>query len=78
MVIFSRVTQGINRIKQAIGNLKFQSLRLRFLLATAVLIGVLSLLYGVVAIGGYIYVFEKSTYRIMSSEGNLFVNFAHW
>ncbi|MGL5221479.1 MAG: two-component system sensor histidine kinase PhoQ, partial [Plesiomonas shigelloides] len=57
---------------------KIQSLRLRFLLATALLVGFLSLLYGVVAIGGYVYVFERNTYRLMSSEGNMFINFAHW
>lgn len=65
-------------MKRTSPRFRVQSLRLRFLLATALLVGFLSLLYGVVAIGGYVYVFERNTYRLMSSEGNMFINFAHW
>jgi len=54
------------------------SLRARFLLATAAVVLVLSLSYGMVAVVGYVASFDKNTYRVMRGESNLFFTLAQW
>ncbi|OON40657.1 sensor protein PhoQ [Izhakiella australiensis] len=54
------------------------SLRARFLLATAVIVLVLSLAYGMVAVVGYVVSFDKNGYRIMRGESNLVYSLAQW
>lgn len=54
------------------------SLRARFLLATAVVVLILSLSYGMVAVVGYVVSFDKNTYRVMRGESNLFFTLAQW
>lgn len=54
------------------------SLRARFLLATAAVVLVLSLSYGMVAVVGYVVSFDKNTYRVMRGESNLFFTLAQW
>ncbi|HKN04243.1 MAG TPA: two-component system sensor histidine kinase PhoQ [Buttiauxella sp.] len=48
------------------------SLRVRFLLATAAVVMVLSLAYGVVALVGYSISFDKTSFRLLRGESNLF------
>ncbi|BCG09848.1 two-component system sensor histidine kinase PhoQ [Buttiauxella agrestis] len=52
------------------------SLRVRFLLATAVVVMVLSLAYGVVALVGYSISVDKTSFRLLRGESNLFYTFA--
>ncbi|MRT13575.1 two-component system sensor histidine kinase PhoQ [Enterobacteriaceae bacterium RIT711] len=52
------------------------SLRVRFLLATAAVVLVLSLAYGVVALVGYNISFDKTTFRLLRGESNLFYTLA--
>ncbi|MDR3106337.1 MAG: two-component system sensor histidine kinase PhoQ [Yokenella regensburgei] len=52
------------------------SLRIRFLLATAAVVLVLSLAYGVVALVGYSVSFDKTTFRLLRGESNLFYTLA--
>lgn len=47
------------------------SLRVRFLLATAAVVLVLSLAYGLVALVGYSVSFDKTTFRLLRGESNL-------
>ena len=54
------------------------SLRLRFLLATAGVVLVLSLAYGMVALVGYSVSFDKTTFRLLRGESNLFYTLAKW
>ena len=54
------------------------SLRLRFLLATAAVVLVLSLAYGMVALIGYSVSFDKTTFRLLRGESNLFYTLAKW
>ncbi|PIJ51961.1 sensor protein PhoQ [Erwinia sp. OLTSP20] len=54
------------------------SLRARFLLATAVIVLVLSLAYGMVAVVGYVVSFDKNGYRSMRGESNLLYSLAQW
>ncbi|MDN5987532.1 MAG: two-component system sensor histidine kinase PhoQ, partial [Hafniaceae bacterium] len=54
------------------------SLRTRFLLATAAVVFMLSLAYGVVAVVGYVVSFDKTTFRLLRGESNLFFSLAHW
>lgn len=54
------------------------SLRVRYLLATSVLVFILSLAYGLVAITGYIISFDKNAYKVMRGESNLFFTLASW
>ncbi|WP_261640751.1 two-component system sensor histidine kinase PhoQ [Erwinia mallotivora] len=54
------------------------SLRARFLLATAVVVLILSLSYGMVAVVDYVVSFDKNTYRVMRGESNLFFTLAQW
>ncbi len=54
------------------------SLRVRFLLATAAVVLVLSLAYGVVALIGYSVSFDKTTFRLLRGESNLFYTLAKW
>lgn len=54
------------------------SLRVRFLLATAAVVMVLSLAYGVVALVGYSVSFDKTTFRLLRGESNLFYTLAKW
>ncbi|MRS13514.1 two-component system sensor histidine kinase PhoQ [Enterobacteriaceae bacterium RIT691] len=54
------------------------SLRVRFLLATAAVVLVLSLAYGMVALVGYSVSFDKTTFRLLRGESNLFYTLAHW
>lgn len=54
------------------------SLRARFLLATAAVVLILSLSYGMVAVFGYVVSFDKNTYRIMRGESNLYFMLAQW
>ncbi len=54
------------------------SLRVRFLLATAAVVMVLSLAYGMVALVGYSVSFDKTTFRLLRGESNLFYTLARW
>lgn len=54
------------------------SLRIRFLLATAAVVLVLSLSYGMVALVGYSVSFDKTTFRLLRGESNLFYMLAKW
>ncbi len=54
------------------------SLRVRFLLATAGVVLVLSLAYGMVALVGYSVSFDKTTFRLLRGESNLFYTLAKW
>ncbi|GCU04900.1 ATP-binding protein [Escherichia coli] len=54
------------------------SLRVRFLLATAAVVLVLSLAYGMVALIGYSVSFDKTTFRLLRGESNLFYTLAKW
>ncbi|MGL6017894.1 MAG: two-component system sensor histidine kinase PhoQ, partial [Gibbsiella quercinecans] len=54
------------------------SLRARFLMATAGVILALSLSYGMVAVVGYIVSFDKSAFRLLRSESNLYFSLAQW
>ncbi|WP_061708758.1 two-component system sensor histidine kinase PhoQ [Pseudenterobacter timonensis] len=54
------------------------SLRGRFLLATAAVVLVLSLAYGLVALVGYSVSFDKTTFRLLRGESNLFYTLARW
>ena len=54
------------------------SLRVRFLLATAAVVLVLSLSYGLVALVGYSVSFDKTTFRLLRGESNLFFTLAKW
>ncbi|MEN0615196.1 two-component system sensor histidine kinase PhoQ [Klebsiella indica] len=54
------------------------SLRVRFLLATAAVVLVLSLSYGMVALVGYSVSFDKTTFRLLRGESNLFYMLAKW
>ena len=54
------------------------SLRMRFLLATAAVVIVLSLSYGMVALVGYSVSFDKTTFRLLRGESNLFYTLAKW
>lgn len=54
------------------------SLRSRFLLATAAVVFALSLAYGVVAVVGYAISFDKTTFRLLRGESNLYFSLAHW
>lgn len=54
------------------------SLRVRFLLATAGVVLVLSLAYGIVALVGYSVSFDKTTFRLLRGESNLFYTLAKW
>ncbi len=54
------------------------SLRVRFLLATAAVVMVLSLAYGAVALVGYSVSFDKTTFRLLRGESNLFYTLAKW
>ncbi|EMH4161396.1 two-component system sensor histidine kinase PhoQ [Pluralibacter gergoviae] len=54
------------------------SLRVRFLLATAAVVSVLSLAYGMVALVGYSVSFDKTTFRLLRGESNLFYTLAHY
>ncbi|EIV6183286.1 two-component system sensor histidine kinase PhoQ [Klebsiella aerogenes] len=54
------------------------SLRVRFLLATAAVVLILSLAYGMVALVGYSVSFDKTTFRLLRGESNLFYMLAKW
>ena len=54
------------------------SLRVRFLLATAGVVLVLSLAYGMVALVGYSVSFDKTTFRLLRGESNLFYTLARY
>ncbi|MDF7681067.1 two-component system sensor histidine kinase PhoQ [Enterobacteriaceae bacterium ESL0689] len=54
------------------------SLRFRFLLATAAVVLVLSLAYGMVALIGYSVSFDKTTFRLLRGESNLFYMLSRW
>ncbi|MCG8709990.1 two-component system sensor histidine kinase PhoQ [Brenneria sp. 4F2] len=54
------------------------SLRVRFLLATVAIVLALSLSYGVVAIIGYSVNFDKTSFRLLRGESNLFYSLAQW
>ena len=54
------------------------SLRVRFLLATAAVVLVLSLSYGMVALVGYSVSFDKTTFRLLRGESNLFYTLTKW
>ena len=59
-------------------NKKPFSLRARFLMATAGVILALSLSYGLVAVVGYIVSFDKTAFRLLRGESNLFFSLAQW
>ncbi|MEH2920359.1 two-component system sensor histidine kinase PhoQ [Samsonia erythrinae] len=54
------------------------SLRFRFLLATVVIVLALSLAYGIVAIIGYSLNFDKTSFRLLRGESNLYYSLAQW
>ena len=66
------------RLRTLFQRKKALSLRVRFLLATAAVVLVMSLAYGMVAIIGYMVTFDKNTYRVLRSESNLFFTLAQW
>ncbi len=49
-----------------------------FLLATAAVVLVLSLAYGMVALIGYSVSFDKTSFRLLRGESNLFYTLAKW
>ncbi|MGL4859015.1 MAG: two-component system sensor histidine kinase PhoQ [Enterobacteriaceae bacterium] len=54
------------------------SLRARFLFGTATVVLAMTLAYGILAIGGYLVSFDRTTYQLLRAESNLFFNLAHW
>ncbi|MGL9723750.1 two-component system sensor histidine kinase PhoQ [Sodalis sp. (in: enterobacteria)] len=54
------------------------SLRVRFLLAAACVVLALSLCYGMVAVIGYSVSFDKTSFRLLRGESNLFFSLAQW
>lgn len=54
------------------------SLRIRFLLATAAVVLIMSLAYGAVALVGYSVSFDKTSFRLLRGESNLFYTLATW
>ncbi len=54
------------------------SLRVRFMMATAAVVLALSLAYGLVAVVGYMVSFDKTAYRLLRGESNLFFSLAQW
>ncbi|MBV4412078.1 two-component system sensor histidine kinase PhoQ [Enterobacteriaceae bacterium YMB-R22] len=54
------------------------SLRVRFLLASAVVMIVLSLAYGMVTLVGYSVSVDKTSFRLLRGESNLFYTLAEW
>ena len=54
------------------------SLRVRFMMATAAVVLTLSLAYGLVAVVGYMVSFDKTAYRLLRGESNLFFSLAQW
>lgn len=54
------------------------SLRVRFLLAAVAIVLALSLSYGAVAIIGYSVSFDKTSFRLLRAESNLFYRLAQW
>jgi len=54
------------------------SLRSRFMVATAAVVLALSLAYGLVAVVGYMVSFDKTAYRLLRGESNLFFSLAQW
>jgi len=65
-------------MKQILRHFLPLSLRVRFLLATAAVVLVLSLAYGLVALVGYSVSFDKTTFRLLRGESNLFYTLARW
>lgn len=57
---------------------KILSLRVRFILATAAVVLVLSLAYGAVAVFGYSLSFDKTTFLLLRGDSNLFYNLSRW
>ncbi|MDT1785974.1 two-component system sensor histidine kinase PhoQ, partial [Salmonella enterica subsp. enterica serovar Oslo] len=55
-----------------------RSLRVRFLLSTAGVVLVLSLASGILALVGYSVSFDKTTFRLLRGESNLFYTLAKW
>ncbi|WP_192456652.1 two-component system sensor histidine kinase PhoQ [Musicola keenii] len=54
------------------------SLRFRFLIATVAIVLALSLSYGIVAVVGYSVSFDKTSFRLLRGESNLFYSLAQW
>lgn len=54
------------------------SLRARFLLATAGVVFALTLSYGLVAVIGYSVSFDKTIYRLLRGESNIYFSLAQW
>jgi two-component system sensor histidine kinase PhoQ len=54
------------------------SLRSRYMMATAAVVLALSLAYGLVAVVGYMVSFDKTAYRLLRGESNLFFSLAQW
>ncbi|MFZ4832825.1 two-component system sensor histidine kinase PhoQ [Rouxiella sp. Mn2063] len=54
------------------------SLRSRYMMATAAVVLALSIAYGLVAVVGYMVSFDKTAYRILRGESNLFFSLAQW
>ncbi|ANE77915.1 two-component system sensor histidine kinase PhoQ [Dickeya solani] len=54
------------------------SLRFRFLIATAAVVLALTLSYGIVAVVGYSVSFDKTSFRLLRGESNLFYSLAQW
>ncbi|MDY1035337.1 two-component system sensor histidine kinase PhoQ [Lelliottia sp. CFBP8978] len=65
-------------MKKILRHLLPLSLRVRFLLATAAVVLILSLSYGMVALVGYSVSFDKTTFRLLRGESNLFYTLAKW
>lgn len=63
-----------NRVKKS----RPLSLRTRFLLATAAVVCLLSMAYGFVAMVGYFVSFDKTSFRLLRGESNLFFSLAQW
>ncbi len=55
-----------------------KKIQAQYLLATAGVVLVLSLAYGIVALVGYSVSFDKTTFRLLRGESNLFYTLAKW
>ena len=68
----------MRRMKRLLRHFFPLSLRVRFLLATAAVVLVLSLAYGMVALVGYSVSFDKTTFRLLRGESSLFYTLSKW
>ena len=65
-------------MKSVLRHMRPLALRVRFLLATAAEVLVMALSYGMVALVGYSVSFDKTTFRLLRGESNLFYTLSKW